>query len=176
MSITRLDEPRRQLTYAFATSTGDINENEFVRRYRAAGGGHDLDDAEHGRTQIALVGLGFLAASAASASLVYVLARYGFDKGPESGADGIALALIGVLPVGTGIGLGFQIAGRDGEPRDHDLTELEAKKYVERYNQLLLQRAAGVGPRVEAPPKASLFAPDLHVGVSGAGLGVFGSF
>jgi hypothetical protein len=140
--------------YSFCDPQGWITENEFIRRYRALTGAHDLDQHLTVRSRgrwifsavIGAAGLGLLGYSLATlqrpcnAGDVHDLACIGpkqiilYDHSTYSVLSETLAALGGGMVVGATV-VFFAGPGRDGSPLDHRLNRFAADLMVKRYEQ-----------------------------------------
>lgn len=171
-----------KLGFAFVDGGGHLlTENEFVRRYQSVTTSSELSAFDRRRNSVSL---GLFAASLASLGggglLMYTGSRMLDDlntkgRGTVYFVGGGVLALTGFLGSIFG-GVSAFSQGRDGELTDHDLSDREARNFVDRYNRVLLRRTVvdvrknqGTAPRAPVAVR-----PLLAPGVAGLGLG--GSF
>jgi hypothetical protein len=140
-----------EFAYVFKDGTGEITENEFVRRYAALTSLSELDSANHARATWAVV-LGAILTPIGAAAFAIGVTRplTGCNITPmgacpsndrQMGGAGLGLliggGIVGVWGLGTiGVGLAFH----DGLPSDHVITKFDADLYAAKYNRALLRR------------------------------------
>jgi hypothetical protein len=137
-------------TYAITDGQGlPITENDFVRRYRRVTGSDALTPYDRGRRTGLIVGGIVIMGSGLSVGLP--LAVYGAQTNSQGQSRNTGVAIAGIITatIGAFVG-GFALFGgltdQDGDPmHDHFLTASDARLYVMRYNQALLQKAPGEG-------------------------------
>lgn len=128
--------------YAFRDGSGDVTENEFVRRYRTVTGSSELADAERSRHSTAPAAIfTFASLGTAAAGGILIATR---DEG-DGVRLGVASGMISTGAIGFFLGLGFWtkrsgLGGYDGKPHDHSLTKFDAQLYVAKYNRALLRK------------------------------------
>jgi hypothetical protein len=152
--------------WLFKDGRTSITENDFVRRYRAVTGGHELDDVESHR------GKGFLYAGLGMLVVGGAFMIYGATSEPDVNTNkGPVVVFIGggfVVFAGLVIaGLGLSESGLTG-PYDHLLTEYDARPYAERYNRKLLRKTIH---DVESSQKVSWLKPKIDGGTMPGGGG-----
>lgn len=176
--------------YVFADGHGAVlTENEFVRRYGKVTGASDLKDAETRRNKTGvLVWGGITAASlvavvvAASGSECKTEQTYPERKClEEQSGPGTNPALFWGGVIGTVVGGAFLVPALfkyDGEPRDHRLSEYDAKVYASKHNRALLRRVVKDVEGVNQDAATLELRPAVHLQpwVGAGSLGLSGRF
>jgi hypothetical protein len=160
--------------YAFCDPNGWITENEFIRRYRATTGAHDLDQHLRVRSRnrwilsavVGAAGIGLLAYSLSTlqrpcnANDVNDVACIGpkqkilYDHTTYSVLSETLTALGGGMVVGATV-VFFAGPGRDGSPLDHRLNRFAADLMVKRYQEARQTPAGEEESKLEIQPYVS---------------------
>ncbi|HVY48678.1 MAG TPA: hypothetical protein VHB21_22475 [Minicystis sp.] len=137
-------------SYFIGDAEGPITENEFARRYRAVTGSRVLDAVRHPRRPLGpIVALFALDAAAVVALSVWIGHGGLANSGPEGeGAAGLGMIL--ASPLLTGGLLVEAVAHEDGQPEEHELTEDDARVYVQRFDLALYARERAATERRRA--------------------------
>ncbi|MDI1451291.1 hypothetical protein [Polyangium sp. 6x1] len=132
--------------FELCTKKRCITENEFIRRYAARTGSHELDDFQRDhspqlRATGAVVGsLGLLAAAAGLVILATDSPAVADRRVPAVGG-----IMLGFSVPTLAAGIGLLGSPYDGWTYDHNLTKSDARRFVERYNRALRSEGAARG-------------------------------
>lgn len=122
--------------------SGCLSENEFVRRYRARTGSHELDDFDRDRwAEVRWIGAGcstllgslFVPLGAVVVSTADQEATQ--QRRNETRVAGGVVAGLGLAMLGMGVA--FVTTPRDGSSTEHYLSKIQTRRFVERYNRAL---------------------------------------
>ena len=127
--------------YAFKDSTGEIDENEFIRRYRGLVGPSELDELEgqrhRGKLYLGVAGIVAGVGVAVAGTLIFVsqTAEERSKQGPwaisAGGGLGLTAIVFGILSV---------VDSQRADTHDHRISEFDAELFVQQYNRRLLKK------------------------------------
>lgn len=112
-----------------------LTEPEFARRYKETTGSSELDHLDTRRNLAGVISSGVLFAGSTACVVGSTVAATDDAPGWFAGT-----AICGVLGLTTGIGFVVGLAMPDGIPTEHELTEIEARRWTSRYNQQVMKR------------------------------------
>lgn len=155
-----------------------LTEPEFARRYKALTGSTELDHLDSRRNLGGVITGGIFFTGATACTVGTIVAA-----GDEAPGWYAGTAICGLVALTTGIGFVVGILVPDGEPLDHEMTEVEARRWTTRYNQQVMQRfvkeqqggaPSSFAPLRAAPPVA--FDPTLKLRLGATGAALDGTF